>query len=191
MLEKKYPERFECIRIFSNPTENGSAIYGHLNLAMLKELVISYSRYKPTDSAFFTCGPFPYMRMVNMILIAMGYEKEQIRKENFDVPKTGIQLWGLPVKDKLNKRIRIYRNGEMTAFEAGFSESILDAALRQGIKLPYSCRGGICSTCTARCTEGQVWMSVNDVLTDKELNEGFVLTCTGYAVSSEVKIEYR
>ncbi|HEY0109579.1 MAG TPA: 2Fe-2S iron-sulfur cluster-binding protein, partial [Fibrella sp.] len=68
-------------------------------------------------------------------------------------------------------------------------KSILQAALDVGVSLPYSCRGGRCSTCLARCSAGKVYMTINDVLTDRDLREGWVLTCTGYPMSDNVRLK--
>jgi ring-1,2-phenylacetyl-CoA epoxidase subunit PaaE len=66
----------------------------------------------------------------------------------------------------------------------------LQAALDQGIALPYSCKGGVCSTCVARCVAGRVRMSKNDVLMEDDLRAGLVLTCVGYAETDlELELE--
>jgi ring-1,2-phenylacetyl-CoA epoxidase subunit PaaE len=56
--------------------------------------------------------------------------------------------------------------------------------------LPYSCEAGKCGTCAATCTSGKVWMSYNEVLLDKEIAEGRVLTCTGFAVAGNVTLQF-
>ena len=60
----------------------------------------------------------------------------------------------------------------------GENQSILQAALQNKVHLPYSCRAGICSSCSAICKSGKVVMAENDVLTDKDLADGWILTCT-------------
>jgi ring-1,2-phenylacetyl-CoA epoxidase subunit PaaE len=71
----------------------------------------------------------------------------------------------------------------------GENQSILQAALQNNIHIPYSCRNGVCSTCTAKYTSGKIEMIKNDVLTDADLADGFVLTCTGHPLSDDVVIE--
>ena len=56
-------------------------------------------------------------------------------------------------------------------------ESILDAALRAGMDLPFACKGGMCSTCRAKLVEGEAQMEVNYSLEPWELKAGFILTC--------------
>jgi ring-1,2-phenylacetyl-CoA epoxidase subunit PaaE len=69
-------------------------------------------------------------------------------------------------------------------------ENIIDAALRNGIELPYSCKGGVCSTCRAKLVAGEVDMDVNFALEDYEVARGFVLTCQSYPVTDRVTVDY-
>ena len=70
------------------------------------------------------------------------------------------------------------------------TEKILDAALKAGIDAPYSCRSSICSTCMAKLVKGHVEMEMNHVLTDQELEEGFVVTCQSKPTTPEVVLTY-
>ncbi|MCL4114248.1 UNVERIFIED_CONTAM: hypothetical protein GTU68_065129 [Idotea baltica] len=69
-------------------------------------------------------------------------------------------------------------------------EIILDAVLKENIDAPYSCQGGVCSSCIARVTEGKVEMVKNQILTDSEIAEGLILTCQAHATTPAVKIDY-
>jgi ring-1,2-phenylacetyl-CoA epoxidase subunit PaaE len=67
---------------------------------------------------------------------------------------------------------------------------ILDAVLKAKIDAPYSCQGGVCSTCIARVTEGSAAMVKNQILTESEIAEGFILTCQAHPTSPVLKIDY-
>lgn len=69
-------------------------------------------------------------------------------------------------------------------------DSILNTALNNGVDAPFSCKGGICTTCRAKVLEGQVTMTVNYALTDKELKQGYVLACQSHPASEIVKISW-
>jgi len=69
-------------------------------------------------------------------------------------------------------------------------QSILQAALDHGIEAPYSCQGGICSTCIAKLTEGKAEMRKNQILTDGELEEGFILTCQAHPTTDSITVDY-
>ena len=73
---------------------------------------------------------------------------------------------------------------------AADGENILDAALNSGADLPFSCKGGVCATCKARLIEGQVDMDLNHALSDKELEQGFILTCQSHPVSDRVVVDF-
>src|SRR5690606_14002087 len=77
-----------------------------------------------------------------------------------------------------------------TTFAVDKKTDILSAALTQGLDAPYSCQGGICSSCMCRVVEGGVEMSSNHILTDEESEEGLILSCQSYAVTDEVIIDY-
>src|SRR6185312_6380081 len=68
--------------------------------------------------------------------------------------------------------------------------SILDAALYEGVDLPFACKGGVCCTCRARLTEGQVEMDLNYALEADELAAGFILTCQSHPRSPKVTVDF-
>jgi len=70
------------------------------------------------------------------------------------------------------------------------SESILDAAARAGIDLPFSCRAGVCSTCRTKLVRGNVEMKENYALEDWELEQGFILACQSHATTPEIELTY-
>ena len=69
-------------------------------------------------------------------------------------------------------------------------ENILDAGLRNGVDLPFSCKGGVCATCKARLIKGDVEMDLNQALRPEEIAAGFILTCQSHPTSAEVVVDY-
>ncbi len=69
-------------------------------------------------------------------------------------------------------------------------ESILDAALKQGLDLPFACKGGVCATCKARLVQGEVTMDSNYSLEADELKNGFILTCQSHPRSEKVLVDF-
>ena len=80
--------------------------------------------------------------------------------------------------------------GTRTSFPVAGGEAIIDAGLRAGLNLPYSCKGGMCCTCRARLLEGRVEMAVNYSLEPWETEAGYVLTCQSHPVTPRVTIDY-
>lgn len=153
---------------------------------LVEKLVNETMEYGHSDAEFYTCGPFDYMRMIRLTLLYMGIGAEKIRKENFvleTIPVSQTQKVYPP------RPIRILFNGETYDLVVGESQSILQAALQNNIQLPYSCRVGDCSTCAAICKSGKVEMVKNNVLTDADLESGYILTCTGHPLTDDVIVE--
>jgi ring-1,2-phenylacetyl-CoA epoxidase subunit PaaE len=67
-----------------------------------------------------------------------------------------------------------------------YPDSILQAAKKESISLPYSCEVGRCGNCAAKCIKGKVWLSYNEVLTEKDIQKGLTLTCVGHPVGGDV-----
>jgi len=179
ILKQQYPERLTITHLLSDDARR-------LNNVMAEQLVSSQAKFDLRRALFYLCGPFDYMRMMRLTLIYMGLSPDQIRKENFVLDT--VQVAG-PKTGFAPRKLRIIFGGETYDITAGENQSILQAALQNKIPLPYSCRAGICSTCAVKCKSGWVSMTENEVLTDKDLADGWVLTCTGYALTDDVVIE--
>jgi ferredoxin-NADP reductase len=181
-----YVNRFTLIYLYSEGTPDGRRPR-RLNNELVVQLVKNNLSYQFSQADFFLCGPFVYMRMIKLTLQTMHIKPSQIRKENFVVETTP------DVKAYLSyppKPIQINLAGTVYNLVVGENQTILDAALQNGIQLPYSCKAGICSNCTAICRTGKVVMTVNDVLTDEDIRAGWMLTCTGHPLNDDVVVEF-
>lgn len=180
-LLASYPDRFTITHLLSSEANR-------LTNIKVEQLVNEQLSFAKDKAEFYLCGPFVYMRMIRLTLLYMGIGGQQIHKENFvleTVPVTGSQTNYPP------KNIRINFNNELHDIAAGENQSILQAALQNNIQLPYSCRSGICSACVAFCKTGKVEMAKNEVLTDEDIAKGWILTCTGHALTDDVEVEYK
>lgn len=189
-LHRQFPHRFRLLYILSNPSGDWTGLRGRLNNVMLERLLPELiGTSNPDEIRLYICGPVDYMRMAQFTLVFSGFRPEQIRRENFVIEPVVLS----PPPALAQDRTVLLRFREREAREVEIQvpayKSILQAALDEGVHLPYSCRGGRCSTCAARCLSGSVHMTINDVLTEHDLADGWVLTCTGYPESDGVVIE--
>jgi len=182
-LQKNNAHRFYIEYIFSN---NPDLRRAHLNRDFLHQLL---EQYQPSAerTLFYTCGPEAYMRMVIYQLQETGFPKEHIKKEDFVLNRPAPPLKVPPDKDRHKVMIQLY--GHQHHFEVQYPDTILSAAKKQGLQLPYSCETGRCGSCAALCLQGKVWMANNEVLTDKELQQGIILTCVGYPMGGDVVLQ--
>lgn len=184
LLSNKYSGRFTWTNLLSAPAElHHNAT--RLNNTLLEKILFDM-RVNFTNTRFYLCGPPAFMRMCQFVLHVLGSHDDRIHKEIFyfeSGPSNPLAHLREP------RTVQLQWNKGNFNFTVKYPESILDAALKAGIKLPYSCRGGRCSTCTVKCTTGKVIMSINEVLTKRDLKNGLVLTCVGYP-ETDISLEY-
>ena len=87
-------------------------------------------------------------------------------------------------------QVTIELGGRTDTVEHRPGTTILQTARQMGMSPPYSCESGTCATCMAQLVDGTVKMHVNDVLTDDEVAEGWVLTCQSVPTAPTVHVVY-
>jgi ferredoxin-NADP reductase len=182
ILQAGFPERFLIHYFFSNDKLLSKA---RLHRDAILELLNAYQLNQ--DTLIYICGPESYMRLCNYTLSEAGIKPEAIRMENFVSPPKYKPEHHPP--DKNNHKIFVRMGGENYSFEQSYPDSILTAAKKIKVILPYSCETGKCGSCAARCIKGKVWHSNNEVLTEKEIEKGLILTCTGYPIGGDLILE--
>ena len=89
-----------------------------------------------------------------------------------------------------NTKITLIIDGENINFSMDKDNNILDEALANGLDVPYSCQGGVCTTCMGKLEKGKVIMDDDQMLSDEEINDGLMLTCISKPNSDEIIINY-
>ncbi|HYD22270.1 MAG TPA: 1,2-phenylacetyl-CoA epoxidase subunit PaaE [Flavipsychrobacter sp.] len=193
-IKDKFIDRFRVYHVLSRektdaPLNNGRIDVEKLDLYFDK--IIDMNRI----DEYFLCGPEEMIFCIKGYLAGKGVVPEKVHFELFTVPgqkQTGArkQETGAAATGPVSK-ISIKLDGIMFDFGLAYeSESILDAALKQGADLPYACKGGVCTTCKAKVLEGKVEMEVNWGLEPDEVEKGFVLTCQSHPKSEKVVVDF-
>lgn len=178
-LEKNFSGRLQIHWIYSQSSESNAG-FGRIDTGFLKNKLKDH----PAQPAYL-CGPEALIQMSQECLQDMGFASDQILFELFFSSSTAETKAGAAGKGSLE----IICDGETHQLELA-GESILDAALKNKIDVPYSCQGGVCSSCIAKVTEGKARMEANQILTDSEVADGLVLTCQAYAETSKIVVDY-
>lgn len=183
-LTTQFADRFAVEYLYSTSYNLERA---RLSKALLPTIIRDYALVQKSKMLFYICGPYNYMRMVNLSLEEQGIHSEQIRKENFRPLERPVIKPDPP--DHIAHQVTIINNGTNQSFTCYYPDSILEAAKKNGIVLPYSCEVGRCGSCAALCKKGKVWLSYNEVLMDSDLKKGIILTCTGHPYDGDLTIE--
>jgi ring-1,2-phenylacetyl-CoA epoxidase subunit PaaE len=85
----------------------------------------------------------------------------------------------------------VHLDGDTHEFSVEPDQSILDAAIDEGLDPPYACQEGVCTTCRAVLYSGMVSMDEREGLSDEEIEEGYVLTCQSHPLTDDVELEYK
>jgi ferredoxin-NADP reductase len=184
-LKLLHPHQLHIDFLFSSESDLRKA---RLNRDLLLEF-LKIKRFNRKKTLFYTCGPESYMRMIIFHLVEEGFNINQIKKEDFNPGNK--KITGRLPPDKSSYHVELDLKGTIFNFPVKYPDSILQAAKKIKLILPYSCETGKCGSCAAKCISGKVWLSNNEVLTDKELAQGLTLTCTGHPQEGDVilKIE--
>lgn len=184
-LQLQYVGRFFVHYVFSQAKVE-SALFGRIEKSAVN-FVMNNKHAALSFDKFYLCGPEEMINGVSAILKEKNVKDSAIKFELFT---TSSHENTITESLEGHSKITIMVDDEETTFSMSQKQSILDAALKQGIDAPYSCQGGICSSCLARVTEGSAEMKKNSILTDGEIADGLILTCQAHPTSATIRVDY-
>ena len=185
-LQHKYSKRFSIQFVFSQADED-DAIFGRIEKSTVNYVMKNKHKHVEVD-AFYLCGPEAMIHTVKDVLKEHDIGEDTIHYELFKAAKQS------DIDKKLSSngktKITIIVDDEENTFEMSQNQTILEAALDQDIEAPYSCQGGICSSCIAKISDGKATMRQNNILTDSELEDGLILTCQAQPTTPNIIVNY-
>jgi len=190
-LQANYGARLSVHHLLSREETADPLFKGRISAAKCLELFRQFPDMKKADE-YFICGPFDMIMDVKDYLIGEGVSPEKVRFELFTIAKadetvkTELAEAGVIVKSV----VTIVLDGDETQVTVHPNENILDAVLDAGLDAPYACTGGSCCTCRAKIIEGKAKMDVNYALTEKEVQQGYILTCQSHPLTPTMVVDY-
>lgn len=191
-LKNIYRDRLSLHFIMSQEAGDIDIYNGRLDAAKISALHEAFLDSSRPDEIFL-CGPNPMIDELTTALVALGYDRDRIHAERF---RPGLRGEATPrpkrkTAPEEGTEITVVMDGQRQRFHMSpDDESILDAARSSGLDLPYSCKGGVCSTCRSLLTKGDVEMAVNYALEPWELEKGYVLTCQASPKTREIELDF-
>jgi len=191
-LKDRYLDRFKLVYVMSREQQDIELFNGRITKEKCEQFFKHWITLTDIDQAFI-CGPEQMMHDVSEVLQANGLPKEKIKVELFaaSAPKHRHVPNTRPVAGNQDCEITLIIDGAHINFTMEKDkESVLDAALKQGIDMRYSCKAGVCSTCRCKVLDGKVDMDANYALEDYEVARGFALSCQSFPVSDKVVMDF-
>ncbi len=189
-LKDRYLSRFAVVHVLSRERHELAALHGRLDAARIAALLPGLVGPGEVNEAFL-CGPTGFAEEAARALEGLGLDPATFHVEHFSAGAP-VARRAAPVAEKAQAvaRLTVTVEGVTREIAMAEGETVLDAGLRAGLDLPWSCRGGMCCTCRAKVTEGEVAMDVNYSLQPWELEAGFVLTCQSRPLGGAVSVDY-
>ena len=179
------------IHILSKPHEKWDGLKGRLSKETILD-IFNKNQINTERSSVFTCGPQGMMDTVETGLDLLSVDKKNRHKESFYSPDTNKEK-AVKAENKKSSdtesRVTILLDNEEHEISVKGNDYILETALDADINMPFSCQGGICTSCRGKLISGNIKMDDPDGLSDEEIEAGYVLTCVSLPVSKDVKIE--
>jgi len=188
-LQKQYPEQFKLQWVFSQASEP-QALFGRIDAAAIN-YVLKHAEAASFNGAYL-CGPEVMIKTATQTLITKGIAAEAIHYELFTALEADkeVQIIGQEESASGKINVAVTVDGETTHIEMDAKTILLDAFIKENIDAPYSCQGGVCSSCVCKVTEGSASMIKNQILTDSEIADGLVLSCQAMVTSASIAVDF-
>ena len=192
-LKNNFIDRFNLINILSREKTDSPINFGRIDIGKLTALE-KLIDYKKMDEIFI-CGPEEMIFCVKNFLEQKEVPERRIHFELFTTSgqkKSEIKNLKSEIPSGPSSKITVKLDGRSLDFNLSLNSdtTILDAALQQGADLPFACKGGMCCTCKAKLTEGEVEMDVHWGLEHEEIEQGYILTCQSHPKTEKVVVDF-
>ena len=184
-LKDTYGERLKIEYVYSRASIP-RAHFGRIDRSIINFAFKNKFADRAFD-AFYLCGPEEMIQESSEALQVLGVSPDLIQYELFTSSKKEEAPNSLP--DGMTQ-VHVLLDEVSANLEMKQTDRLLDALLKNKIDAPYSCQGGVCSSCIARVTKGSAVMIKNEILTNNEIAEGLILTCQAHPTSSEISIDF-
>ncbi|GHE13702.1 1,2-phenylacetyl-CoA epoxidase subunit PaaE [Klenkia taihuensis] len=193
-LKDRYGSRLQLVHVLSREPRDAEVTSGRLDGERLRTLVGALVDVPEVDH-WWLCGPHGMVTEARDLLAELGVPRERVHQELFFVDE-GDGAPPEPVRgdeqtvDGPSSQVTIVLDGRSTTLALEQGVPVLDSAQRVRSDLPFACKGGVCGTCRAKVTAGEVEMRRNYALDPDEVARGYVLTCQTVPVSAEVTVDF-
>ena len=189
-LKDSHTDRMRLVHVLSREAQEVELFNGRLDAPKLRQLLPVLLDVQDVDH-WWLCGPFGMVTDAISVLTDLGVPTERIHRELFyveDVPPAEATHPEAQIGD--GAEVTVVLDGRSTVVTIPPDMPILDGAQKVRPDLPFACKGGVCGTCRALLTSGEVHMRRNYALEQAELDAGYVLTCQSLPVTPTVTVDY-
>ncbi len=190
-LKNQYTERFTLSHLLTAEKQDADILNGRIDAEKLKRFNEAGLINVIACDTIYLCGPKEMIDNCSQGLQDLGVKKDRIKFELFTTGDTAPV--DRPIRksneDKSGTPVTIILDGAEQTVHVK-DETVLAAAQRAGLDLPFSCAGGMCCTCRCKVASGKTAMDVNFSLADWEIDSGYTLACQTRPGSDDVVLDF-
>jgi ring-1,2-phenylacetyl-CoA epoxidase subunit PaaE len=190
-LKDRYGTRLQLVHVLSRESRDAELTSGRLDRDRLHTLIDAFVDAQHVDH-WWLCGPHGMVGDARDLLAELGVPTGRVHQELFyvdDVPPLPVRGDDQPVEGP-SSQVTVVLDGRSTTLALPRDVPVLDSAQKVRGDLPFACKGGVCGTCRARVTDGEVEMRRNYALEPGEVEAGYVLTCQTVPLSDTVTVDF-
>ena len=184
-LELDYTNRF-FVYFTNSQTKEDKALFGRIDTSTVNYALKNKHKDVSFDG-YYLCGPEQMIHLVTDTLVENDISKDNIYFELFTATEIKEEM---PVVADGQATVKVIVDDEEFEITMDKKMLVLDAVLKENIDAPYSCQGGVCSSCIAKVKDGKAEMVKNQILTDGEIADGFILTCQAHPITPTLTVDY-
>jgi ring-1,2-phenylacetyl-CoA epoxidase subunit PaaE len=188
-LKDAHPARMQLVHVLSREAQEVGLYAGRLDAGKLRAL-LPVTVDVPAVAHWWLCGPFGMVTGAIEVLTGLGVSRDRIHRELFYVGDEPPEEVHHTEAAGTGAEVTVVLDGRSTTITIPPGVPVLDGAQQARADLPFACKGGVCGTCRALVTQGQVTMRRNYALEDSELAAGYVLTCQSLPATDTVTVDY-
>jgi ring-1,2-phenylacetyl-CoA epoxidase subunit PaaE len=200
-LKDRFIDRLALHFVMSREPQEVELYNGRIDAARVRDLARTLFKAEQV-AEFFVCGPGDMIDQVSGVLRDLNVPADRIHTEHFrEETTTANAATGVAAApsadgtqaapDSDMAQVTVLMDGRHRTFTMKINDdTVLDAASRAGLELPFSCRAGVCSTCRTKVVSGTVEMDQNYALEDWELEQGYVLACQSRCKTPTLELDY-
>jgi len=190
-VERQFEGRFRVRHTLSQASDNWKGDRGRIDGGKVMHYLKDYKKNEERNR-YFICGPTGMIQDVENNLLAAYVQQEEISREYFVVPEkeTSKEVIAAAGNPDGSATVKVIYDQQEHDIKVTPNESILDAAIDADIDPPFACMAAACATCRAKVLQGSCSMDDREMLSDEEIEQGYILTCQAHPTSADVIISY-
>ncbi len=188
-LKAEFPQNFHLHLFYTQERLENWLFEGRLNAHKFELILNQLVDINEVDEAL-VCGPNEMIKEISNEIFKAGIPKKHIHFELFTTDSNPLDILPEEMDAPEDVKVTVVLDGDTHEVVWNREKNLIDAMLDEDVDAPYSCKGGICSSCMCKLEEGEVHLAENYVLTDSDIEEGLILACISRPKTDKIRINF-